>query len=432
MIPPEIVDLVFSFLEADPFTLQKCVQCHPEISKIAERHLYANITILDSKSSRDHPQIMPSSTLVQLLSHSPYIANYVRSLTIMLTRGPSLGSQLDPEVASVLRDKLRLLEKFGLTSNLNYMYRIPWSGVHGNVQAALLTFLRLPTLKEVSISRIAHFPLSLLDECRNVTRVLLQDNFCHLDYKVVRPSYPPLDFLSLQDCCPTVIPWIRSHTPRSLDFRVDDPYTFQKILQVCSDTLTNLNVDLWHRACAFFSPLSLAVLCSSVSVATEYDLMQGTTSSPINPSFNLGPLSSLQQLNIHTFMWFETDSFVNSIGCDTFEQRYYSSLPAIVQALQTLPPSSCPLKVVTLHFEILVTSDFNLLQINWSPLFSPWLFNIVHKIDLRIRATRKTLLVPPLTVIASLTVNAQLMRLVEQRLLTVKVEGVGGYVRLPV
>jgi len=182
--------------------------------------------------------------------------------------------------------------------------------------------------------------------------------------------------------------------------------------------------------CVLF-PLSLAVLCSSVSVATEYDLMPGTTSSPIKPSFNLGPLSSLQQLNIHAPMWFETDSFVNSIG-DTFEQRYYSSLPAIVQALQTLPPSSCPFKVVTLHFEISVTSDFDLLQIDWSPLFSPWLFNTVHKIDLRIRATRETLLVPPLTVIASLTVNTQLMRLAEQRLLTVKVEGVGGYVRLPV
>ena len=284
MIPPEIVDLVFSFLEADPFTLQKCVQCHPEISKIAERHLYANITILDSKSSRDHPQIMPSSTLVQLLSHSPYIANYVRSLTIMLTRGPSLGSQLDPEVASVLRDKLRLLEKFGLTSNLNYMYRIAWPEVHENVQAVLSTFLRLPTLKEVSISRIAHFPLSLLDECRNVTRVLLQNNFCHSDYKVVRPSYPPLDFLSLQDCCPTVIPWIRSHTPRSLDFLVDDPYTFQKILQVCSDTLTNLNVDLGHRTCAFFSPYHW------LSFAQVFQLLRNTISCQELPLLLSNPL----------------------------------------------------------------------------------------------------------------------------------------------
>jgi len=127
---------------------------------------------------------------------------------------------------------------------------------------------------------------------------------------------------------------------------------------------------------------------------------------------------------------FETNFFLNSTGGDILEsRRSSSSLPAIVQALLTLP-SSCPLKVVTLHFQISATSDFNLSEMDWSPLFSPSLFSIIHRIDLRIEAISQkgTSVVPPLTTTSSLTVNQRLMKLVEQRLLTVKVEGFGGSV----
>jgi len=327
------------------------------------------------------------------------------------------------EAVTTLQDKLPLLEKLCLAS-VDGKRAAVWLEMHKNLRAAFLTFLRLPTLKEVNIQHIADFPLSAFDECQNITRLLLRGKFRHSDSEV-RPSYPPLDFLSLQSCLPTIIPWIRSHSPRSLDFRVDNWDMFQDVLQV-SNTLTMLNVDFSHYIhCTHFFPYHWSFIAEGLLVNTIYDLISGVSSSIVSVPFNLGSLSSLQQLSIHASMRFSTDFFVGSTGSDMLEtRRYYSPLPAVVQALLTLP-SSCPLKVVTLYFDISVTSAFNLSEIDWSPLFSRSLFSIIRQIDLRIKATAKGNLVPPPTIMSSLIANARLMRLVEQRLLMVKVEGFG-------
>ena len=272
MLPPEIVDHILSFL--DPLTLKKCIACCPELSDILERHLYANITLQDAESC----QLNPCFQLVKLLSHSPHIANYVRSLTIRVTQPPfhRRGCIQDVEIVSILQDKLQRLERVCLAPAYEKS-AVRWSDMHENTRAAFLMLPRLPTLKEVSIRDIEIFPLSTFDECQNITRLLLRGHSCHSDtlnwegqspypqldflsgnfrhsdtWQVQSP-YPRLDFLSLESCPPTLIPWVGSRTLRSLDFRVDDPDMFQELLEVCSDTLTSLNVDL-YAYCELLSP----------------------------------------------------------------------------------------------------------------------------------------------------------------------------------
>jgi len=96
-------------------------------------------------------------------------------------------------------------------------------------------------------------------------------------------------------------------------------------------------------------------------------------------------------------------------------------IPAIVQALLTLP-SSCPLTLVTIHFNILINNDFNLYEVDWSPLSSPSLFGSIQQIDLRISATNDGKSVSPSRIVTSLTGNAQLMSRVEQGLIIVTAE----------
>ena len=121
-------------------------------------------------------------------------------------------------------------------------------------------------------------------------------------------------------------------------------------------------------------------------------------------------------------MSFATNFFVNSTGGDILEMRLCSSpLPAIVQALLTLP-SSCPLQLVTLDISINNNTDFNPSEIDWSPLFLPSLFSIIRQINVRIRATNDGKSVLPSRIMSSLAVNAQLMRMVERRLLIVTAE----------
>lgn len=243
MLPLEIVDHIFTFLEDDPLTLQKCLECCPELSKFVERHLYANVTI--------YSNTMPVWVVERLL-YSPHLANYVRSLTIQIV--PRLSFNRYMAMAAVLKlalqKKLPHLEKVCLASTYTGP-GILWRDIQKNMRAVFLTFLRLPTLREVSIWNIIDFPLSEFDKRPNITRLLLRGDFFYSDPQVQSP-YPRLDFLSLESCPPDIIPWVRSRTPRSLDFRADDPDRFQQLLQACFNTLIRLNVDLDHTNCRLF------------------------------------------------------------------------------------------------------------------------------------------------------------------------------------
>jgi len=45
MFPNELIDYVLSFLQSDPYSLEKCTRADPFLSKLAERYLYADVTL---------------------------------------------------------------------------------------------------------------------------------------------------------------------------------------------------------------------------------------------------------------------------------------------------------------------------------------------------------------------------------------------------
>jgi len=81
-LPNELIDYVLSFLQSDPYSLEKCTRADPFLSKLAERYLYADVTLFDDP----HPKIKSRTThqLTQILVQKPEIAHYIRSLTIYL------------------------------------------------------------------------------------------------------------------------------------------------------------------------------------------------------------------------------------------------------------------------------------------------------------------------------------------------------------
>ncbi len=80
--PNDLLDYILSFLQSDTYTLEKCTRSHPVLSKIAERHIYAEITLYDDP----HPKVECCTThnFTQILASKPEVVDYIRSLTIYL------------------------------------------------------------------------------------------------------------------------------------------------------------------------------------------------------------------------------------------------------------------------------------------------------------------------------------------------------------
>lgn len=79
-LPNELIDYVLSFLQSN---LEECARADPFLSKLADRYLYADITLFDDP----HPKVTRTRTthqLTQILVKKPEIAHYIRSLTIYL------------------------------------------------------------------------------------------------------------------------------------------------------------------------------------------------------------------------------------------------------------------------------------------------------------------------------------------------------------
>jgi len=59
MLPPEILDKIFSFLATDQASLEACSNAHPAILQLVERYLYCNVVIGNENLKASHGFISP-------------------------------------------------------------------------------------------------------------------------------------------------------------------------------------------------------------------------------------------------------------------------------------------------------------------------------------------------------------------------------------
>jgi len=67
MLPTELINRIFSFLQGDTSALNACSSAHPVYSRLAERYLYADLQISPFAVSGLHEQI----------SKNPHLLDYV-------------------------------------------------------------------------------------------------------------------------------------------------------------------------------------------------------------------------------------------------------------------------------------------------------------------------------------------------------------------
>ena len=248
MLPVELVDQIFGHFDHN--TLQVSGKAHPFLLHVAERHLYANITLHNESDYRapDRTLAFGVPQLLDILSRSPHVATYVRNLTILVHQ---LDDFLD-DVASILPLFLQL-RNINLTSTIR-VYYMRWPELPESFQVSFVDCLRLPSMKEVTFFG-AEIPLSILDECRSLKK--LKFDVCNVsDSDLVLDSpYPSFESLEVINASSwslrKISAWAMKRPLRSFvcaqdptELMVGSVGIVAPLLRSCVDTLTSLELDL--------------------------------------------------------------------------------------------------------------------------------------------------------------------------------------------
>ena len=248
-LPSDILDLILSFLQEDRPALRICSQSHRILSQLAERYLYAHITLDRSGKIVSDDETLVGSKLTIILSKKPRIANYVRSLEINMTY-----FKPTPWDVKALLTILSSLTRITLSA-CRYM-RLDWKKFPKSFRMGFLDSLRLSTIKAVFIIWIFGFPLSALNGANTVKDLTVEG--WPFDTAPGDANWPLLESFSIKHCGVEFLELITAPTRnlRALEMsRLRDATDYANVLMLLptsSDCLTSLNIDFGIH-CTFYS-----------------------------------------------------------------------------------------------------------------------------------------------------------------------------------
>jgi len=364
----------------------------------SERHLYAQLTIQNFPSQ--NPDAYRPPELHKLIHDNPNIAKYVRTLQInvqatqqyysFIRAWPLMATGLQ-ELDSIL-PMLTQLEGISLSSGENKS--TSWFYLPESFRTIFTNCLRLPTLTDVRISNIA-FPLSVLDSTRSLKSLSLSGDLnYHLSASPI--AHPTLDTLILYNCSllKNIAGWLSTRNLRSLDLKDDDNIgALPSLLKACSDTLTTLKVHVPYHCKYPGYILTIAfqqvMLILFYLVHRRYPLSRNYSeySMHIPMTFShaclpphLARLVFQCSISLTQDFLFDTSHKV-PICC--------SGLPAMLQLLNTFPPLPATVVFLLISINIDIKDSFDdISAVDWSPLISFPFFDVIPRIELRVRAQK--------------------------------------------
>jgi len=245
-IPFDILDHIFSFLISHPASLVACSEAHHVFSRMAEKYRYYHIITHTGRTYFKYN--LEPSHLTKLLSDKPRIANYVRVLQVEL-EFPFRASQMAPYLEQIAT----ILPMFPVLECIVLPYRggtVSWKkDLPQSFRKALEVCLHLLTLREVHVSGFLDFPLSTLDNHANIDCFSLRGPPQKSEF--ADTTYPQLKSLSVkgfhdQHHHAYFGDWAIQHIAKlqSLKYDYSSDVTIPELLEICSDTLNNLDLNL--------------------------------------------------------------------------------------------------------------------------------------------------------------------------------------------
>ncbi len=250
MLPFEILDKIFSYLQADVMALKACSQAHSAFFKPAERYFYTHVTFCNKPC--DNPDIMGPSFFSKLLSDRPHVVNYIEFLHLLVDQVTLWNNDC---ISSILPQLLNL-RGVSLKPTWN---RTRWDAFPGSFHAAFLVCLRLPSMNEVTVRDIHDFPLSAFNGCAIASLVL--DRTLHNSEDHINFSYPQLETLQLihSPSAGTLISKTMASNLRDFSFssfREEEFPPLVEILRACSNSLIKLELNI-RLACKYLRSLRI-------------------------------------------------------------------------------------------------------------------------------------------------------------------------------
>jgi len=251
MLPFDIIDHILSFLQWDRAALTSCSEADPLLSRIAERHFYARITVEEQIAPSSDPYTFDQYQLYKRLHDNPRIAKYVRDLHLPVSPVshmlciPDMSTKQEPTIHLIL-PMLPLLERIALACPSKY---VSWNHLPEKFQQAFMDCLRLPTIKELSLSDITDFPLSSFNRSQTLKKLELRGVMTFENPYPSSSLRPSFDSLSLYRCPPIakILPWAKTQTLRSLEIGPEtDLIELPLLLQVWGPSLTSLNLNMGY------------------------------------------------------------------------------------------------------------------------------------------------------------------------------------------
>ena len=248
-LPFEVLDYIFFLLRSDPETLVKCSKVHSLFPQIVNKHLFYHIvihlahlnlsTIVLSRPGFGYN--LSVSELIKLVSETPRLIDHVRVLEIDF---------FDPH--TYLEDLAAVLPAFSSLESITLMawHVIVWANILSwspSFKTAIKGCLHLPTMRELHIGDF-EFPLSLLCTNSNINSLSLSGSSLIPDSS--DHAFPQLNSLSIKhlrcSSLQSLSPWIKRHITDLQSLKCDstDEDFILELLDTCSNTLRNLDIDL--------------------------------------------------------------------------------------------------------------------------------------------------------------------------------------------
>jgi len=236
MLPLEIIDHIFSFLQSDSLALEKCSKAHPILSEFVSKHSYANIII----------RVPTDVSRLSELASDNLIANYVRNLELDLVWSVH-ECLLDQAKIALMLPKFRMLK--AITLHVGVDPPTKWPLFLERFREAFTQCLRLPSMIEVSILGTSEFPLTTFRNCTSIKRLALKGEFDFDDSSSdSSSSYPQIESLALYGCQRSslaIVSWAKICSPHSLRFSLPSDFgLFQSLMPIYSNTPVGLELDL--------------------------------------------------------------------------------------------------------------------------------------------------------------------------------------------
>ena len=328
LLPPELIDHIFSFLQGDILALKACSEVHPLYSRLAEPHLYSHIVFKP-----------PRTEICIHILQNTRLLDYPRTLDIRT----SSFDKLCPVLLSLMTMIPRMVNLVSLT-----IQDLPMCVKYHSV---FRRCLQQSSFQQLSLLNNYGFPLSILDGAKNIKHLTL--SYCTTDRDQPAPGLPSsqlsLETLILRGVYHAnfhcwVMRWVTHLT--TLEILGLAIYNTAELLATCSNSLTRLHLSLRNCCMSFLSIYNSSNLLISINLVNENFKI---------PFITLSALMRLKRLTISAYLSSTNREY------DEYDEW---PLPDIIRIIKTAPA----IQEVDLQFYFCgIHSTSSLVRLDWSP-----------------------------------------------------------------